>query len=92
MSGFRADAVFFDPFAPDVNPDCWTADCFQWVMDHMSETAILATYSAQGKMRRSMAAAGLFVARGAGSGGKRESTLASPSEERLSPFPLKYRP
>jgi tRNA U34 5-methylaminomethyl-2-thiouridine-forming methyltransferase MnmC len=61
-----ADAVFFDPFAPTVEPDSWT---------------VLATYSAATDVREAMTEAGLAVASLPGPGAKREVTVAALSHE-----------
>jgi tRNA U34 5-methylaminomethyl-2-thiouridine-forming methyltransferase MnmC len=85
-------SVFHDPFAPSVNPEAWTEDCFAWSRAAMSPAGLLATYSAAGHIRRAMARAGLFVARAPGPGRKREITLASPAAAELGDLRIKYRP
>ena len=86
------DAVYHDPFAVSDNPDCWTQDCFSWSHASLNSDGILATYSAAGRIRRAMAAAGFFVAISKGSGSKREMTVAAENLEQLSGLKIKYRP
>ena len=85
-------SIFHDPFAPDINPDCWTRAAFAWGFSNLRPDGLLATYSAAGRVRRAMRDAGYVVARAPGYGKKREMTLASPTEEALLPHPIKYRP
>jgi tRNA U34 5-methylaminomethyl-2-thiouridine-forming methyltransferase MnmC len=80
LEGFRADAVFYDPFGPRAEPESWTTSCFEVARRHMAPHGILATYSAATRVKKAMAEAGLFVASLPGPGRKREMTLASPTE------------
>ena len=82
------DAVYHDPFGPQVNPDGWTEAWFTTARRAMKPHAILTTYSAASAVRRAMAGAGLYLGTQPGSGGKREMTGASPSLEHL----LHYKP
>lgn len=81
--GFRADFLFHDPFSPDVNPDLWTAEVFEKLMECSTPGAVLATYCAASKARGAMASAGWHVARARGALGKREMTVASPDPGKL---------
>ena len=92
LGTIEADAFFFDPFSPADNPEAWKTDCFRWALKHSKDTAVLATYSAQGQMRRNMRDAGYFVARGPGCGAKRESTLACKTKAPLQTHAIKYKP
>ncbi len=89
---FSAHAIFFDPFGPETNPDCWSLEAFEWAKNHLAHDGILATYGAAGHVRRAMRDAGLVVATAPGYGPKREMTLASPSESALEGYKVKYRP
>ena len=91
-NGFQANAIFHDPFGPDVNPDCWTLDCFTWSRKFLHPRGRLVTYSAAGHVRRSLGKAGYFVAIAPGYGKKREMTVASPTEDILSGYRIKVRP
>ncbi len=77
------DAVYHDPFGPQVNPDGWTDTWFKIAHQAMKPHAILTTYSAASAVRRAMAQAGLFLGTQPGSGGKREMTGASPALKHL---------
>lgn len=79
-----ANACFHDPFAPKVNPEAWTAECFARIFDAMSQDGILSTYGAAGQTKRAMVAAGFWIASGAGYGRKREISFASKNPESLS--------
>jgi len=59
--GFRADAIFFDPFSPRRCPQLWTVEFFAQVAKCLSPTGILATYSRSASVRAAMRAAGLHI-------------------------------
>lgn len=84
----RYDAVFFDAFGPDVQPELWTERIFTKIFSLMEPGGVLSTYSSKGMVRRNMQSAGLSVQRIPGPPGKRQMILAS------KPFPktgtLKY--
>jgi tRNA U34 5-methylaminomethyl-2-thiouridine-forming methyltransferase MnmC len=80
------DIIFHDPFSPEVNPELWTPDVFKRIYRFSSDQAVLATYSAASKARAAMAVSGWYIARAPGALGKREMTLASPSEVPLKAF------
>jgi tRNA U34 5-methylaminomethyl-2-thiouridine-forming methyltransferase MnmC len=88
----EVDAIYHDPFAPVVNPACWSVPCFEWEVGHLATNGRVVTYGAQGQMRRNMAMAGLFVASAPGPGKKREITFAAKNHESLAPAKVKYRP
>lgn len=81
-----ADALYFDPFGPRVNPGSWDDAAFEMARDVLKPGGRLATYSAAGHVRRAMARSGLFLATRPGPGHKREITIASPSDEGLGDF------
>ncbi len=70
------DLVYFDAFAPDVQPGLWSADLFVRIFSYLSPGAILLTYSAKGTVRRSLRAAGFEVEKLPGPPGKREISRA----------------
>ena len=82
----KVNYIFHDPFSPEVNPECWTADFFAKIKSWATENATLRTYSASVAARMAMAAAGWYLAKAPGALGKREMTLASSSSESLSPY------
>ncbi|RMD71204.1 MAG: SAM-dependent methyltransferase [Bacteroidetes bacterium] len=70
------DVVYFDAFAPDVQPELWTEDIFCKLWLAMAPGGVLTTYSAKGAVRRALKAAGFEVEKLPGPPGKREMTLA----------------
>ncbi len=71
------DAVYLDPFSPDVDPDAWRPATLAALAASLTPGGALVTYSVQGAVRRSLAAAGLNVAKVVGPpGGKREVLIA----------------
>lgn len=81
----QVQAIYHDPFGPQDNPDCWTADCFRWSSQHLSDHGRLVTYAASTQMRRAMVTAGLTIASLPGSGRKREMTVATRYPEAMDP-------
>ncbi|MGL4370815.1 MAG: tRNA (5-methylaminomethyl-2-thiouridine)(34)-methyltransferase MnmD [Spirochaetota bacterium] len=79
--GFLFDAVFQDAYSPGKNPELWTLDYFKIIRCLMKDKAILTTYSAAPQIRRAMLESGLKIVRGASTGIKKESTLASVSAD-----------
>ena len=69
-----ADAWFLDGFSPAKNPELWGDNLMQAVADHTRPGGTLATYTAAGFVRRSLAAAGFDIRRAAGFGRKRHMT------------------
>lgn len=72
----RFNLMYFDAFAPDLQPDLWTAEIFSKLYTLMLPGGILTTYSAKGQVRRNMQAAGFAVERIPGPPGKREMLRA----------------
>jgi len=64
--------VYFDAFAPDIQPEMWEQEVFNRIVKSMKEDGVLVTYSAKGSVRRSLQSAGLKVERIPGPPGKRE--------------------
>jgi tRNA U34 5-methylaminomethyl-2-thiouridine-forming methyltransferase MnmC len=85
-NGLVVDFIFHDAFSPDVNEELWTDTAFNKLAEHSHEKTVLTTYCAASKARAAMCTAGWFVAKARGALGKREMTIASRSEERLSEF------
>ncbi len=77
------DAYYHDPFGPSQSPQCWTPACFEWAYSLLKDDGILTTYGASGQARRAMQAAHFVVAKGPGSGRKREMTIAGKHAPRL---------
>ncbi len=68
--------VYFDAFAPDIQPKLWTAEVFLQMYNLLEPGGILVTYSAKGQVRRNMQTAGFEVKRVPGPPGKREMLKA----------------
>jgi tRNA U34 5-methylaminomethyl-2-thiouridine-forming methyltransferase MnmC len=70
------DLVYFDAFAPDVQPELWTTPVFELLYNNMTTGAVLVTYCAKGDVRRAMLAAGFTVEKIPGPPYKREMLRA----------------
>jgi len=70
------DVVYFDAFAPSVQPELWIIDVFRTLFAHMNPGGILVTYSAKGQVRRNLKEAGFITERLPGAPGKREMLRA----------------
>lgn len=68
----RFDLIYFDAFAPTIQPELWTREIFCKLYQSMCIGGIIVTYSAKGEIRRMWSAAGLRVERLPGPPGKRE--------------------
>jgi hypothetical protein len=88
-----ADVVFFDPFSPAANPQCWTEDalCTLRTCCRTDGTGCTVfTYSASTRVRAAFLAAGFYVGVGVATGNKGETTVASTRLDTLS-APLSAR-
>lgn len=74
--GISFDCIFFDAFAPNVQPEVWTRDIFQELFKVTAPLGCLITYCARGEVRRNMQKAGFIVDRVPGAPGKREMLRA----------------
>ena len=70
------DLIYFDAFAPGVQPELWELPVFQKLFDAMTANGVLVTYSAKGQVRRNMQHVGFTVERLPGPKGKREMLRA----------------
>jgi tRNA U34 5-methylaminomethyl-2-thiouridine-forming methyltransferase MnmC len=64
--------IYFDAFAPDVQPELWTKEVFEKLYGMLIEDGILVTYCSKGNVRRNMQAAGFKVEKLPGTSGKRK--------------------
>lgn len=71
------DLVYFDAFAPEVQPEMWDEAIFKKLYNAMNPGGILTTYCAKGVVRRTMQAVGFTVERLPGPKGKREMLRAT---------------
>ena len=70
------NVVYFDAFAPDIQPELWTISVFEKVFNSMQKGGVLTTYSAKGEIRRNLRTCGFKVEKLPGPVGKREITRA----------------
>ena len=72
----KFDVIYFDAFAPTVQPDLWSEAVFAQMYAHLNNKGVLVTYSSKGDVRRAMKAAGFIVEKLAGPKGKAEIVRA----------------
>lgn len=75
-----ANLVYYDAFAPRVQPELWTVQAFSMIWEKMAPGGILVTYCAKGQVRRNMQEAGFEVERLPGPPGKREMMRATKND------------
>jgi len=73
----KYNLIYFDAFAPDVQPMLWTKDIFKKAYEALLPGGILTTYCAKGIVRRTMQEVGFSVERLPGPPGKREMLRAT---------------
>jgi tRNA U34 5-methylaminomethyl-2-thiouridine-forming methyltransferase MnmC len=66
------DLVYFDAFAPDIQPELWENEIFMKLFLSMKKNAILVTYSCKGTVKRALKNAGFKIEKLSGPPGKRE--------------------
>jgi tRNA U34 5-methylaminomethyl-2-thiouridine-forming methyltransferase MnmC len=66
------DVIFFDAFAPSVQPELWTLESLEKVVNLMSDGGVFVTYSARGQLKRDLKTLGLNVEVLPGPPGKNE--------------------
>ncbi|TLX74900.1 SAM-dependent methyltransferase [Labilibacter sediminis] len=66
------DLIYFDAFAPDVQPKLWTREIFNKAFEALVPGGIITTYCAKGVVRRTMQEVGFKMERLPGPPGKRE--------------------
>lgn len=72
----EVDLVFFDAFAPQIQPELWTKESLKKMYDLLRVGGILVTYCAQGEFKRVLKSLGFLVEGLPGPIGKREITRA----------------
>jgi tRNA U34 5-methylaminomethyl-2-thiouridine-forming methyltransferase MnmC len=70
------DLIYFDAFAPEVQPELWTTAIFKKIYGLMKPNAVLTTYCSKSVVRKAMAEAGLIVTKIPGPPHKREMVRA----------------
>ncbi|MEA5598372.1 tRNA (5-methylaminomethyl-2-thiouridine)(34)-methyltransferase MnmD [Rivularia sp. UHCC 0363] len=82
QSGFKADAIFLDPFSPPQCPHLWTIEFIKLVSLCLQQDGLLATYSCAAAVRTALLNAGLSIAATPPIGRKTPGTIAGFSLER----------
>ena len=70
------NAIYFDAFAPDVQPELWTEEIFKKIHAAMKPGGVLVTYSSKGLVKQNLRAAGFTVKRLPGPLGKKHMVRA----------------
>lgn len=70
------DIIYFDAFAPDVQPHLWSENFLQKMYNSLRNNGILTTYCAKGSVKRTLKVVGFSVEGIPGPPGKREMTRA----------------
>jgi len=70
------DFIFYDAFAPSVQPELWTPEIFLQLFSMLKPNGFLVTYCSKTVVRRAMEAAGFRVTKIQGPFGKREMVRA----------------
>ncbi|MCL2041537.1 MAG: tRNA (5-methylaminomethyl-2-thiouridine)(34)-methyltransferase MnmD [Bacteroidales bacterium] len=70
------NVVYFDAFAPAVQPELWESAIFEKIYASISAGGVLTTYSAKGSVRRTLQQTGFTVERLPAPAGKREMLRA----------------
>ncbi len=76
----KYDLIFFDAFAPDIQPKLWTEVIFRKLYNCLNSDAKLVTYCSKGIVKRALRASGFEVKRLAGPPGKHHILRASKIE------------
>ncbi len=72
----KYDLVYFDAFAPKIQPELWSLAVFSKIAEAMKSGGVLVTYCSQGQFRRNLTSLGFNVEKLTGPTGKREITRA----------------
>ena len=86
QTDFQADAIFLDPFSPPRCPSLWTVEFFQQLATCLRPDGRLATYSCAAAVRIALQLAGLTIGATQATGRQWPGTVASFSEDDLSPL------
>jgi tRNA U34 5-methylaminomethyl-2-thiouridine-forming methyltransferase MnmC len=73
----KFDLVYFDAFAPEVQPELWKEEIFRRLYESLTPGGIFITYCAKGQVRRDLQSCGFTVERLPGPPGKREMLRGS---------------
>jgi tRNA U34 5-methylaminomethyl-2-thiouridine-forming methyltransferase MnmC len=72
----KFDLIYFDAFAPNVQPELWTTEVFVKIFQSMNSNGILVTYCCKGDVKRSLKSAGFVIEKLPGPPGKGEMLRA----------------
>jgi len=72
----KYNLVYFDAFAPNVQPEMWHIDVFDKIFNCLEVGSILVTYCAKGQVKRDLTEVGFTVEKLEGPPGKREMIRA----------------
>ena len=70
------DLIYFDAFAPQIQPELWTQEIFESMFESLTLGGILVTYCAKGSVKRTLKSVGFDLQSIPGPPGKREMTRA----------------
>ena len=70
------DIIYFDAFAPQVQPDLWTVEIFASMYKALKPNGVLVTYCAKGIVKRALKSVGFNLQSIPGPPGKREMSRA----------------
>jgi tRNA U34 5-methylaminomethyl-2-thiouridine-forming methyltransferase MnmC len=73
----RCDVIYFDAFAPSVQPALWEYGSLERVTNNLNPGGIFVTYSAKGQLKRDLRSLGLQVETLPGPPGKLQMVRAS---------------
>lgn len=68
----KYDVVYFDAFAPTVQPSLWTKSVFSKIFNSMNSGGVLTTYCVKGDVKRTLKECGFKIEKLSGPIGKRE--------------------
>ncbi|NJM73107.1 MAG: hypothetical protein HC862_24860 [Scytonema sp. RU_4_4] len=77
QSGFKADAIFLDPFSPPHCPQLWTVEFIKQLSVCLDIDGLLATYSCAAAVRTALLVAGLQIGSTPPVGRKTPGTIAA---------------
>jgi tRNA U34 5-methylaminomethyl-2-thiouridine-forming methyltransferase MnmC len=77
LLGFKADAIFLDPFSPPTCPQLWTVEFLSQVSQCLRSTGYLATYSCSASVRAALLESGLHIGSTTPVGRRSPGTAAS---------------
>ncbi len=73
----KYDIIYFDAFSPEVQPDMWSYDNLQKIINSLNQGGLFVTYCVQGKIKQTLRDLGMNVKRYPGPPGKRHVLRAT---------------